>query len=76
VNDRSNKYIIIVLDSVFDRVSFVSTSNAFEVDNLAVKDTESGTSPVPIPGALALFAGGLGVVGLLSRRRRKALATA
>jgi hypothetical protein len=32
---------------------------------------ELGTEPVPLPATLPLFAGGLGIIGLMSRRRKK-----
>jgi hypothetical protein len=69
--DSNNKYIVIAGLS-FDTVILTSTQNSFESDNWAIR-TESGGGPgdVPIPGAVALLAGGLGVVGLMSKRRRR-----
>lgn len=49
---------------------FTNTGTQINVDNIAL-------SPVPLPPALPLFAAGLGVMGILSRhRKRKAAAAA
>lgn len=47
----------------FNSVTFSSTGNSFEVDNLAV-------SAVPEPGAWALMISGFGLMGAALRRRR------
>jgi len=39
-------------------------------------DLTDPPAPTPIPGALSLFAGGLGVLGLVGRRRKRIAATA
>jgi hypothetical protein len=70
----------------FDLVSFLATggtigsvelsdsgSAAFEYANVSTGGTLSQT---PLPGALPLFAGGLGLIGLFSRRRKNKAAAA
>lgn len=39
-------------------------------------DFEAGVTPIPLPAGLPLFAGGLGLLGLLGWRKRRKLATA
>jgi len=40
-------------------------------DNLVLSDSSVTLSETPLPAALPLFAGGLGVIGLLARRRKR-----
>jgi choice-of-anchor C domain-containing protein len=42
------------------------------IDNVSITVRGEGPAPTPLPAALPLFAGGLGVIGLLRRRKRKA----
>jgi hypothetical protein len=63
---------ILLTGGTFDTIRFSDislTANAFELSNL---------SATPIPGTLALFASGLGVLGFVARsnRQKKKLATA
>lgn len=53
----------------FNSITFSSSGNSFEVDNLAV-------SAVPEPGAWALMIGGFGLTGAALRRRRSIRLTA
>jgi hypothetical protein len=55
--------VLILTDVVFNSVTFSSTSPAFEFGNLTA---------TPIPAALPLFATGLGLMGWLARRRKRA----
>ena len=50
----------------YNSVVISSTSDAFELDNLAI----GRSTPLPEPGSVALL--GLGAIGLLAARRRKA----
>jgi hypothetical protein len=63
--------------SIFQSIVLYSSGPAFEFANLHTTPLAGPTpSPTPLPAALPLFAGGLGVIGLLSRfRKRKSTAT-
>ena len=67
VSDATNRLVLIsnlLNGGVFNKVTFISDgSNAFEFDNVSA-------NAVPIPAALPLFGTGLGLLGLLARRRR------
>jgi len=56
------------LDGFFSSVVLSSTGNSFEFTNLSASDPPA---LVPLPGALPLFATGLGALGLLGWRRTK-----
>ena len=53
----------------FDRVVFISGAAAFETDNHAVL-----AAPVPEPETYAMMLAGLGVMGLVARRRKQSSA--
>ena len=55
-------FVNILFGGDFDTVIFASTQNALEF----------AFNPVPIPAALPLFAGGVGLLGWLARRKRRA----
>ena len=57
------------LDGFFNSVRLSSTGNSFEFANLDAWDPPIAT---PLPGALPLFATGLGALGLLGWRRKRA----
>jgi hypothetical protein len=63
----SNRYVNIALSpsEAFDRIRFVSTNRAFELDNIAIR-----TAPVPEPGTVGLLGGALALLAF--GRRRKA----
>lgn len=73
-SDLNNRFITISdiggqnLD--FTYVIIESSTNSFELDNLAWGDVR-GANATPLPAALPLFATGLGVLGLFSRRRKR-----
>ena len=53
---------------------YSSGSNAFEFANLLARvnlDQVVPLQPTPLPGALALFAGGLGMIGLVAGRKKR-----
>jgi hypothetical protein len=73
VGSQNNRYVIISA-VLFDAIMLTSSQNSFELDNLAWGSPgPSGVPPTvtPLPAALPLFATGLGVIGLLARRRKK-----
>jgi hypothetical protein len=76
-NDATNRFITISnllgSNAVFTSVVFVSTQNSFELDNLSwgPRGGNNGQFPTPLPGALALFAGGLGMIGLVAGRKKR-----
>ena len=57
----TNKYVNFMLTEYFDKVKLISTSYAFELDNLAVGDSEIPRTPVPgaaLLGIIGLFIAG------------------
>jgi hypothetical protein len=73
VGAQNNRYVIIS-GVLFDTLVLTSSQNSFELDNLAWGSPGPQNAPptvTPLPGALPLFATGLGVVGFLARRRTK-----
>ena len=66
----TNRFVTITLASIFNGVRFRSEGlNAFEFDNVSA-------NAVPIPAALPLFAGGVGLLGWLARRKRRSAVAA
>lgn len=60
----TNLYVNFYSNSSFDTVRFISTSSAFEFDNLAA----GNVTHAPVPGALLLGILGISMVGLKFRR--------
>jgi len=58
----------------FDYTVSASIGSTFLDFNLAVVTLSIETTETPLPAALPLFASGLGVIGLLARRRRRRVA--
>lgn len=59
---------------LFESIVLTSSVNAFEFADLSVTPSNGGPGgfgTTPLPAALPLFAGGLGLYGLLARRRRQ-----
>jgi hypothetical protein len=61
--------ITFTTDFTFSSILFASGQNALEFADVSTSLTQAGSTP--LPAALPLFAGGLGVMGLLARRRKR-----
>lgn len=60
------------LAGIFDIAFFsVSGTDTFGVRQVTIEDPISNVAAVPVPPALPLFAGGLGLIGLLSWRKKQ-----
>jgi hypothetical protein len=69
-------WVVLLAGGAWTSVVFSSNTNAFEFASLfAACSTEGATCApppgVPLPAALPLFAGGLGFLGFLARRRKQ-----
>jgi len=60
----------------FTSIAFAGTSSgdAFGFDDMVIGDLDQVVSPIPLPAALPLFAAGLGLMGMVNRRRKHATA--
>ncbi|MBE7636052.1 hypothetical protein GUA87_04295 [Sneathiella sp. P13V-1] len=56
--------VMIMANSLFDRIEFSSSQNAFEIGNLKI-------SVVPLPAALPLYGAGIALLGFLGWRKRR-----
>jgi hypothetical protein len=64
-------YVNINSATPFYSVVASSTQYAFEFDNVSYNLTPEAPATAPLPGALALFSGGLGILALSGLRRRR-----
>lgn len=71
INDSANSIYEVVAANFLQSDSFSAGSTQLAIDTPAVAASWSLTQ-VPVPGALPLLASGLGLAGLVSRRRRAA----
>ena len=64
--------VSILVSGFFQSVRLRSDNqNAFEFTNFQASCEECAAGETPIPGALPLFAGGLGMIGFLARRKKR-----
>ena len=61
--------VLALTGTVFDKIVVTSIAGFTKMDHFEVSELKAVT-PVPIPAALPLFAGGLGLMGWMARRRR------
>lgn len=54
-----------------ESVSFAGTANFVVYDDITLGSSNPGPGATPLPATLSLFAGGLGVLGMVARRRKK-----
>lgn len=76
---NSNGYweLISTSGAIASVVLGTGNTNAFEIDNFFVVNSKTGggdSNSAPLPAALPLFAGGLGLISLFARRKRRAAA--
>jgi hypothetical protein len=64
----ANRYVNISSDQLFNRIEFVTTSPAFEVDNIAL--TGAIVTPVPETSTWAMMVLGFLGVGFMAYRRK------
>jgi hypothetical protein len=73
VTDTSG--LVVIGTGTANLTGFTSTPGTFVLTSQGTQGTNISFStsvfPTPLPGALSLFAGGLGVFGLLSRRKKR-----
>jgi hypothetical protein len=65
----TNRYVNITSDQLFDRVELVTTSPAFEVDDIAL--TAAVAAAIPEPSTWAMMILGFCGIGAMTYRRRK-----
>jgi hypothetical protein len=70
-NQAVGRYMTYAFDKVVSSVTFGSSGDSFEFDNIAV--TPSIVSVVPEPATWAMMVGGFGLAGAALRRRPKAV---
>jgi hypothetical protein len=69
--DTDKEFSVTALQGAFKDINISALGGFDEIKHIEIEGLDPITSPVPLPGALPLFIGGLTGLGVLSRWRRK-----